>query len=49
MIHNRSDKVPPQRTQVAFGKGFDIARRSLFKLLREELPEDWNELAIAGC
>ena len=37
-----SEKVTPQGNRVAFGKDFEIARRSPFKLLRERPPEDWN-------
>ncbi len=33
---------------MAFGMGVDIARRSVFKLLREGLPEDWNALGDTG-
>jgi len=39
----------------AFGKGFEIARRSVVKLLRDGLPElvadgtpTWNKVVIAG-
>ncbi len=32
----------------AFKKGFDIARRSVVKLLRDGPPPDWNEMVIAG-
>ena len=46
IVHNRLHKVSPERVQAAFGKGFDIARRSLFRLLRDGPPENWNAL---GC
>ena len=46
IVHNRLHKVSPERVQAAFGKGFDIARRSLFRLLRDGPPEDWSAL---GC
>ena len=32
----------------AFARGFDVARRSLMKLLRNGPPADWNELVISG-
>ena len=48
IVHNRPDKASPHRNRAAFAKGFDIARRSLFKLLREGWPESWDESAIAG-
>ena len=32
----------------AFSKGFEVARRSVVKLLLEGYPSDWNTLVIAG-
>ena len=49
IVHGRTDKMSPLRTNAAFVKGFKIARRSVFKLLREGSPDDWNELAVDGC
>ena len=48
VVHNRKGKSSLQENREAFSKGFDIARRSLFKLLREGPPEDWNALVVAG-
>lgn len=48
IVHNRFDRLSPERIHSAFGKGFDIARRSVFKLLREVPPEDWSTLAGVG-
>ena len=48
IIHNRLHKLTPGRAHSAFAKGFDLARRSLFKMLRGGPPDDWNELAVAG-
>ena len=48
IVHNRLEKMTPQSNRVAFGKGFEIARRSLFKLLRDGPPEDWNASRDAG-
>lgn len=45
IVHNRPGKLSPQRHQAVFAEGFDIARRSLFKLLGEGPPEDWDALA----
>ena len=42
IVHNRLDRLTPEKVQAAFRDGFDIARRSLFKMLREGRPEDWN-------
>ena len=48
IVHNRLHRLTPQRVHSAFVNGFDIARRSLFKLLREGPPVDWNAVADAG-
>ena len=48
IVHNRLHKLTPKRVHSAFVKGFDLARRSLFKLLREGFPEDWDRLRVAG-
>ena len=48
IIHNRMERVTAQRNQKAFHTGFDIARRSLFKLLREGPPENWDAAAVEG-
>ena len=48
IVHNRKGKAVTQRQHVAFAKGFDIARRSLFKLLRQEPPDDWDALVVGG-
>ena len=42
IVHGRKDDMSPLRTDAAFFKGFKIAKRSLFKLLREGSPDDWN-------
>ena len=50
IIHNARKKQWSERDrEEAFGKGFDIARRSLGKLLREGPPTDWNEIVIAAA
>ena len=43
IAHGGSSDVSPQKRSEAFDKGFDIARRTLFKLLREGPPENWGE------
>ena len=48
IVHKRLERMTPQRNREAFGKGFEIARMSLFKLLREGPPEDWNASGEAG-
>ena len=41
IIHNRLHRLTPDRVQAAFVNGFDLARESVYKLLREGPPEDW--------
>ena len=48
IVHNRLDRLTPERAHAAFRDGFDIAKRSLFKMLREGRPEDWNVPGGAG-
>ena len=48
IVHNRLHRLTPERVHAAFRKGFDIARRSVFKLLREGPPKDWNAPGNAG-
>ena len=48
IVHNRLDRLTPVRVHAAFRDGFDIAWRSLFKMLREGQPEDWNASGKAG-
>ena len=47
IVHNRLHMLTPERVHSAFVDGFDLARQSLFKMLREGMPEDWNRLSIA--
>ena len=44
----RSKRASAKEREAAFRKGFDTARRSLGKLLREGSPADWNEMVIAA-
>ena len=44
VVHNGSGEVSAFRNGSAFVTGFDLARRSLFKLLREGVPDNWDEL-----
>lgn len=46
IVHNGSNNVPPQERSKAFGKGFDIAKQTLFKLLHEGPPENWDEVTV---
>ena len=42
IVHNRLHRLTPERVHSAFVEGFDLARQSLFKLLREGPPEEWS-------
>ena len=44
IVHSGSGEVSPFSNDEAFSTGFDFARRSLFKLLREGPPDDWEIL-----
>ncbi|MDE2808465.1 MAG: HEPN domain-containing protein [Gemmatimonadota bacterium] len=48
IVHNRLHRLTPERVHTAFCNGFDIASRSLFKLLREGPREDWKASRNAG-
>ena len=48
IVHNRSAKGTPFTNGAAFVSGFDLARRSLFKLLREGPPGHWKDLSATG-
>ena len=42
VVHSGSGDASPFRNRAVFVTGFDLARRSLFKLLREGVPENWG-------
>ena len=48
IVHNRTKKASSKKNIDAFGKGFELARRSLAKLLHDGPPPDWDELVIPG-
>ena len=48
IVHPAKKEMSAERRREAFTKGFDIARRTLFKLLREGAPGNWDELVVAG-
>ena len=48
IVHSRKRKLSPERYRKAFDTGFDIAARTLFKLLNDGPPSDWGRLVIAG-
>ena len=48
IVHNRLDRLSPERNHSAFRRGFDVARRSVFRLIREGRPEDWSAVGGVG-
>ena len=48
IVHSRKRQASVGKRHEAFVKGFDLARRSLFRLLREGSPDDWDALGISG-
>ena len=48
IVHNRKRKTSSEKYREAFDTGFDIAARTLFKLLKDGPPDDWEEMVIAG-
>ena len=48
IVHNRKNKPSAERCREAFDIGFEIAARTLFELLKDGPPGDWENLVIAG-
>ena len=48
IVHSRKKRPAPEEQRAAFDKGFDVARRSLFRLLQDRPPNDWERLVTAG-
>ncbi len=44
IAHSRRVGMTPFTSGAAFVTGFELARQSLFKMLRDGCPEDWGEL-----
>ena len=47
IVHNKQKQKSPARNQEIFNEGLSIAKRTLFKLLREE-PPDWGKLVVSA-
>ena len=47
IVHDRSAEATQFTNGAAFVTGFELARRSLFKLLQDGVPDDWNGLGAA--
>ena len=48
IVHNRKKKPSAEKYVEAFDTGFELAARTLFKLLKEGPPSNWEKLVIAG-
>ena len=48
IVHRRTKETAGQIKKDAFNRGFDVARRSVVKLLQKGSPQDWNEVVMAG-
>ena len=46
IVHSDSGKEFPFQDGAAFVTGFDLARRSLFNLLRVGIPENWEAASL---
>ena len=44
----KAKEVVERERREAFDKGFDVARRSVVKLLKKGPPPSWNEMLLAG-
>ena len=44
IVHGGRGNVTQERNREVFSRGFDIAKRTLFKLLQEGPPKNWDEL-----
>ncbi len=47
IVHRRSKESSRASKRDAFETGFDVARASVIKLLREGPPRNWNEMVMA--
>ena len=48
IVHRRTTGPTAEASRDAFNKGFDVARRSVVKLIREGSPGDWNRVVMAA-
>ena len=46
IVHRRQKHSSTEAKLAAFKKGFEVARRSVVKLLEHGPPQDWNELVV---
>ena len=48
MVHGHSVNMSPEEYHETFTNGFDIAQRTLFKLISEGPPENWGNLSTTN-
>ena len=48
IVHKGKRQKTAQEKVEAFNAGFDVARRTIVRLLRDGQPENWNDVVIAG-
>ena len=48
IVHNGKKQKSQQTKAEAFAKGFDVARRTIDKFLRDGRPKAWNDIVIGG-
>ena len=49
IVHKGRKQKSAQEMVEAFNAGFDVARRTIERLLRDGQPKDWNDVVIAGA
>lgn len=49
IVHGGRNAPSVEAMEEAFNTGFEVARRSVFKMLGEGLSGDWNEVVMAGA
>ncbi|MCY3876544.1 MAG: hypothetical protein OXF88_19920 [Rhodobacteraceae bacterium] len=48
IVHSGPGKPSPFRDDAAFLRGFDLARRSLFRFMKEGTPQNWGDVDFIG-
>ena len=48
IVHKSKKQTSRQAKAEAFAKGFDVARMTIDRFLREGQPKDWNDVVIGG-
>lgn len=48
IVHGETGQPSPGAKQTGFNKGFNIARESIVKILRDGRPGNWDEVVVGG-